>query len=274
MKLIFFLVSLSISTAATAKTSSPTQASSPEKTKLQQNIDKVKDAASKAEEIIEEKAAEAKKAIQETATEIKAETILAQANSLSTREASKAGAFAQLSLFDLIVPGKYGFSAYKHYNGKQYEAEYLRGTMSVPLIIADIGSITDQRFTLRIRKFSEASNFNWYWGLTYFAFDAKLGSDLLNSLAPGQTIAEVDLARHRSLGLDLGLGHRWHFKNNVALGVDWVSWSQPLTTLKKDIPFLKSSGSQIAKEKVEKALNIAAYVPRFSIIRLSVGYVF
>lgn len=150
----------------------------------------------------------------------------------------------------------------------------LRGTMSVPLVIADIGSVTDQRFTLRIRKFSTNGNFNWYWGVTYFAFDAKLGSDLLSSIAPGQPIPNVDLAHHRALGLDLGLGHRWHFKNNVALGVDWISWAQPLTTLEKDIPFLKSSSNQAAKEKVKKALGIAAYVPRFSLVRLSVGYVF
>ena len=197
-----------------------------------------------------------------------------QLNSGLIREESVAGIFALLSPLDLVVPGKYGLSAYKNYNEKQYEAEYLRGTLSVPKVITDIGSVTDQRLTVRIRKFSETSNFNWYWGVTYFAFDAKLGSDLLNTVAPGQPISEVDLVRHRAFGIDLGLGHRWHFKNNLALGIDWVSWSQPLTTLEKGIPFLKSSGSQSSKEKVEKAFNIVAYVPRFSILRLSAGYIF
>lgn len=184
------------------------------------------------------------------------------------------GFLAQYSLFDLIVPSKYGSLVYRQYEGKLYEAEYLRGTMSVQIIIANIGSFTDQRFTLRVRKFSPTGNFNWYWGVTYFSFDANIGAEFLNTISPGQSVPNVDIARHRALGFDLGLGYRWHFANNFAFGVDWISWSQPLTTLEKDIPFLKSSGAQSAKDKVEKALNVAAYTPRLSILKLSLGYVF
>ena len=114
MKLIFFLVNISIFTAASAETSSPTQVLPPEKTQMRKKVDKVKEAAIKAEEAIIEKVAETKKAIQETATEIKDDAVKSHANSVSTREASTAGIFAQLSPLDLIVPGKYGLSAYKY----------------------------------------------------------------------------------------------------------------------------------------------------------------
>lgn len=63
------------------------------------------------------------------------------------------GVSVQYSLLDLIVPSKYGISGHRNYNGHMFEAEYIRGTMSVPLIIADIGSVTDQRFTVRQRRF-------------------------------------------------------------------------------------------------------------------------
>lgn len=171
---------------------------------------------------------------------------------------------------DLLIPGKFG--AHMGYNAdanRSYELEYIRGSLSVPFIIDDLGSLVDDRISFNVRQFS-GGTFNFFYGLDYIRFRLKLGNDLLGRLNPGVP-SEVNVLELASLGAHVGLGNRWALRKNVMFGVDWVAWTQPLyRTVRKD-PFLTYASDANDKDNVRDTLRIVEYFPRFTILRLSLG---
>jgi len=187
------------------------------------------------------------------------------------------GVLVHYSYLDLIIPSKYGitFSKNSEDRNTQYEIQYLRGSISIPFIVEDLGSMTEQRLSLLKRNFSNTSNFNWFYGISYNKFDISLGVKYLNTLAPGQNVYNYELIDIQTLGLDLGFGHRWYYKNGLTIAVDWAAISQPLALLKKEAPYTEgSNSSNDNKDSVNTALKIISYFPRMSFFKLSLGYSF
>lgn len=176
--------------------------------------------------------------------------------------------------YDLIIPSKFGFSfGLVSSSENTWEFEYLRGKVSSPVIIEDLGSMTDERYSIIRRSYFGFESFNLSYGLSYFSFAAHLGDRFLNSVS-GQSYPSIDLIQVKSLGLNVGVGNRWVWNQNFLFGVDWASWSQPLYVVKRESEFVDFATDQDDKDTVDRALSVVAYFPRFSIFKMQLGLLF
>jgi len=180
---------------------------------------------------------------------------------------------AEYAPLDLLIPNKIGLIAGLNDTAeKSWELEYVRGKFGVPFFIADLGSITDQRISLTKRSFFSYNSFNISYGITYFSFKAELGDKFLSSMtahAPSDEIVGME-----SWGVHLGVGNRWTFKKNITLGIDWISWAQPLLRAGRQDSYLSHSSNEDNNDDVDKALNIVAYLPRISVLKIQLGMMF
>src|SRR5690606_30674611 len=141
------------------------------------------------------------------------------------------------SPLDLLIPSKYGGTiGYTQNADTSWEFEYLKGSVSVPFLVDDLGKMTDERFSIIRRSYLGSNSFNISYGLTYFDFSMHLGNKLLDRVTGGGYPA-IDLVEVQSLGLNLGIGNRWIFNKNITFGVDWISWAQPFYVMKKKSAF-------------------------------------
>ena len=192
----------------------------------------------------------------------------------SRREASKYFGHIEYSHFDLIIPGKYGGAIGLIQNvNNTWELEYLRGSLSVPFLVKDLGSMSDERISLTRRSYFGSNSFNLYYGLTYFRFAIHLGDDLLNRVSGG-TYPSIDLIELETLGVNLGIGNRWAIDKRVTFGIDWISWFQPLVTTKRESPYLDYATDPDDRDNVDTALRIISYFPRLSFLKLQLGVQF
>lgn len=179
----------------------------------------------------------------------------------------------QYSPFDLLIPSKYGLNAGLIADpDNSWELEYLRGSIEVPFVIQNLGEMSDQKFSLSKRYYFGGNSFNLTYGLTYFDFSIHLGEKLLSQIQP--TYSSADLVQAQSLGFNLGIGNRWTFDHNITIGIDWISWGQPVFITNKKSDFIDSSANEQDKNDVDKALKIISYFPRFSFLKLQVGILF
>ncbi|MGZ3768020.1 MAG: hypothetical protein ACXVCP_05245 [Bdellovibrio sp.] len=177
------------------------------------------------------------------------------------------------SPLDLLIPSKYGVSLGLIVDAdRTWEFEYLKGSFSVPFVVEDLGEMTDERYSLIRRFYFGGNSFNFSYGLSYFDFSVHLGNKFLNQV--NANYPSVDLVQVDALGFNLAIGNRWTFDHNITLGVDWVSWAQPVFTTNKKSAFLDSSASQQDKENVDKALKTITYFPRLSFLKLQIGILF
>ncbi|MDZ4677453.1 MAG: hypothetical protein SGI74_08080 [Oligoflexia bacterium] len=194
-----------------------------------------------------------------------------------TRERrSQANYFALLnySFLDLLIPGKYGLTiGLLRDLDKSWEFEYLRGTMSVPFLITDLVKMTDERFSIIGRSYFGSNSFNLNYGLTYFNFSLNLGDKLMSRVSGG-AYPSMDLIAVQALGFNVGIGNRWTFKHNITLGIDWISWSQPVIITKRQAGFLDASSNQADKDAVENSIKYMAYFPRLLLLKLQLGILF
>lgn len=189
---------------------------------------------------------------------------------------SKANYFALLnySPLDLLIPSKKGLTLGLISSvEKTWEFEYLSGSVSVPFIIEDLGKMSDTRFSIISRSYSDNNSFNFSYGITYFDFSLHLGDRLLNGLSGG-TYPSIDLVEISSLGLNFAFGNRWSFEKNMTFGVDWISLAQPLYTLKKSSAFLDYATNQGDRDSVDKAMSLISYFPRVALFKVQFGILF
>jgi hypothetical protein len=185
------------------------------------------------------------------------------------------GYYAMLnySPIDLLIPSKFGVTAgLVKTNDTTWELEYLRGSLSVPFVVDDLGGMTDERFSL-IGRHYVGNSFNWNYGATYFAFKADLGSKFVDRL-PVDVPSEVKLIDIQALGFNLGLGNTWRFAENFIFGVDWIEWSQPVFILKKESSFSKYATNSGDIDIIDKAMNTASYFPRLTFLKVQLGMSF
>ncbi len=185
------------------------------------------------------------------------------------------GVLLTYSPMDFIIPNKIGGSLYFTSEDKlnQYEFQFLTSTLSAGGYSVDIASMTEQKFSFLNRNFSQDSNFNFYYGLSYVTLEAQLGSDYLSSV-PANERPNADMMKIHVLALDLGIGNRWYFDNGLILGADWIGVTQPITSLKKEQHFTDYSSNQSDKDDIDKFLNLATFLPRIYVLKLQLGYSF
>lgn len=191
----------------------------------------------------------------------------------SKETARRFNVMAEYSALDLILPSKIGGSlGYVESNAYTYELEYLSASLSPPSFIEDVGSFTDRRISLVVRSYADRNSFNFHYGLAYFDLQVHVGSKYLQS-SSGRP-ANLDLLASRSLGLILGVGNRWILPHGFTLGVDWISWSQPLIIVEKKSDLLQYIQNQQDRDVLETLLSTVGYFPRFTILKLAIGYTF
>jgi hypothetical protein len=178
------------------------------------------------------------------------------------------------SPIDLIIPNKVGLHiAWKKSTTEFWEFEALSGKVAVPYLIADLGKMTDNRYSLLLRTKESDSSFNLTYGVTFFDFSIVLGDRFLNSLSGSQAFA-VDVVQEQSLGVSFGFGNRWNLGDSSYVGVDWFTWSQPLISINNKAPFLDRSAQTTEKDDVERATKILSYFPRISLLKVYLGFRF
>jgi hypothetical protein len=178
------------------------------------------------------------------------------------------------SPFDLLIPSKYGFTlGYIKSKEKTWEFEYLRGSISVPFIVEDLGKMTDERFSLMARSFFGGNTFNMSYGLSYFDFSLHLGDKLINRVSGG-SYPSIDVVDIQSLGFNLAIGNRWTFDHNITFGVDWISWAQPVYVTNKKSLFLDYASNQEDRDAVDKSMKVISFFPRLAFLKLQLGMQF
>lgn len=189
------------------------------------------------------------------------------------REKKKHGVLFNYSYLDLWIPSKWGFSyAYAYNKSQTFELEFLQGGISSPIIIDDLGSITDQRFTLGYRSYDNNNSFHAIYGIYYSKIKASLGPAFLATVSGDSSAFNVvDI---QNLGLTYGLGNRWQLENNLTYGIDWFVINLPILNLKKDSPFVDQTQSQSKKDDVENAIKFFNKIPTITLLKLSIGLSF
>lgn len=178
------------------------------------------------------------------------------------------------SPLDLLIPSKWGAKVGGETPGElAWEVEYLRGAWETPFIIADLGQMTDERFSLIFRSYGQRKSFNFHFGVTYFAFKANLSPKFLDTV-PAQVDTSYEVVRVESVGFNLGLGHRWHWGKHFHFGVDWLSWAQPVFITKNQSEIKDLTNDEDTKDTISDAVRIANYVPRLLSLKVFLNYSF
>ncbi|UYL09244.1 hypothetical protein B9G69_001470 [Bdellovibrio sp. SKB1291214] len=190
------------------------------------------------------------------------------------REAESYFVLGSYSGVDLLIPGKYGATVGAIQSADNtWEIEYLRGSVAVPVVVADLGSMRDERISLIRRSYFGGNSFNLSYGLSYYNFTLHLGDDILSRVTSGY-YPNMGMIQIEALGLNVALGNRWIFRKNITLGVDWFSWSQPLHVTHVSAEYLNHATNQQDIDNVQKGIDIISHFPRFAAIKFQLGILF
>lgn len=174
---------------------------------------------------------------------------------------------------DLLLPSKIGGTlGWMTSEKAAWEFEYTRGSVAVPFLIKDLGKLEEDRFSL-VRRWGGLTGFNWYFGAFYHRFRLTLGDEIMNRLSGG-AYPSLSLLTIEGVGSVLGCGYRWLYSDRWLLGLEFIAWSQPWITTKRDAGFMDLVTNQNDKDNVDTALKVIQYFPRLSILKLSAGYAF
>lgn len=211
--------------------------------------------------------------IVEVFKEGKEQVVQALSHSRLVRSNSNYFAIGNFAPVDLILPSKFGLTLGIVSNADYtWELEYLKSSVSVPFLVDDIGEMTDERLSVIRRNYFGTETFNLSYGLSYNRFKVHIGSKYLAYIATN--IPDVDLMQIDSLGFNVGIGNRWIFSNRWMVGVDWVSWAQPVFTTKYNNKYSDYSTDEDSKDTVDTVAKLIRWVPRITLLKLQVGYSF
>ncbi len=212
--------------------------------------------------------------VNQTTTEETTETVegaVGQAG--DRRQDSRFDVLVEYSPLDLILPSKIGGSlGYVESSAYTFELEYLGASISPPAFLENVGGFTDRRISLVVRSYGDRNSFNFHYGLSYFDMQIHVGSKYLQS-SSGRP-ADVDLLASRSLGFVVGVGNRWVLPHGFTVGVDWISWSQPLIIVEKNSDLLKYIQDQHDRDVLESLISTIGYFPRFTVLKVGLGLTF
>lgn len=187
-----------------------------------------------------------------------------------SRKASSATVLLSYSPLELVLPSKTGATVAWHKDADTlYELDYSYSSVSAGAQHLDLASMKETRISLLKRNFGGGA-FHWFWGANYNSFRASIAETFMNTATNGTS----DVFNVETLGLTIGVGHRWVFYDRFSFGVDWFSWAQPVVILKKEAPFVDNSTSQQNKDDIDTALKIVGYFPRWAAFKMYLGYSF
>lgn len=192
--------------------------------------------------------------------------------SAAKRAAGSGQLLLNYSSADLIIPGKWGATAtWIDGPDSSLDFEYLTGSLSFPFLVDELGELRDSRFSLIRRSYAEKGNFNFFYGLAYHKFHVKVGSEILNRIGNVPFIDVMDL---ETLGVVLGIGHRWVFDHNITLGIDWISLSQPVMRTRRNIPIMQYVRNSGDRHDLDTVIRFGEFFPRIVLLKLQVGFTF
>lgn len=175
---------------------------------------------------------------------------------------------------DLLIPGKYGFTAGLVRGGPEtWELEFLTGGAGLPWVLKDLGRMSDRRLSLLRRSYFAGNSFNLSYGLSHTSFSLQLGSGIMNRVSGGR-YPSLDLIEVETLAANVGIGNRWVFRERITLGVDWLSWTQPLYVLRRKDDFLRKGTNREDRDEAGKATSLITYFPRFAALKVQLGILF
>jgi hypothetical protein len=164
--------------------------------------------------------------------------ITGELSSKDWRRDKRFALFVNYAAFDLFLPGKKGASAvFMESEDNSWELEYLKADIAVPLLIQNLGAIEETRISLLKRSFWGSNSFSGYFGLSFNSLSVTLGDELLSKLTNG-AVPNSNLLVLNSIGLNAGVGNRWTIWKGVTYGADWIGFSQPLLTTRRDAKVL------------------------------------
>ena len=221
----------------------------------------------------EKKDALPKQAPQQPPPEAQPDKSTASMTSRELRELNRHSFLVNYSFFDTWIPGKYGATyAFNASPSGSWEVEYLRGSISVPFFIEDLGKITDQRLTLMYRSFSQRNSFSFLYGANYSSFKFQLGPDYLATITGGNA-STFDVVSVETLGITWGMGNRWQI-NKAIISFDWFVINIPVVVLESEAPFLEATASESSKEDIRDVLDIIEKFPTLAILKFQLGFSF
>lgn len=176
------------------------------------------------------------------------------------------------SPFDLVIPNKVGLLFGWHRELRHsYEIEYLRGSVGLPGPLEKFGAVTEDRLTFVRRSYLGTSSFNFLYGLNFNRFESHIGSAILNRATGGQS---VDLIALETLGGTIGIGNRWVISDRFLLGVDWLTYAQPLIVTRSQSDVLNLTNGSSDAGDLESGFKYVKYFPRLSFLKLQLGFQF
>jgi hypothetical protein len=188
---------------------------------------------------------------------------------VESRRLHSATVLLHYSPLELLLPSKIGATfAWHRDEDTLYELEYSHSSVKASIESADLSSMEETRISLLKRNFGGGA-FHWFWGVNYNSTNAHV-SPLLMGTSQGNS----DLIDVQTLGLTIGVGHRWVFKENFSFGVDWFSWAQPLVSLKRSASFVDETNNSEYRDDVDTALKVIGYFPRWAAFKFYLGYSF
>ncbi len=242
---------------------------------IESSVPKNKSLIEKLADSAEEEAPETSEKIEKSAEKVTEKVNEVLDKTKSRRSVVNYSVLGNYSYLDLLIPGKYGVSlSYIPSEKTTWELEYLKGSISVPFVVNDLGGMTDTRISLIKRSYSSSNSFNFSYGLSYFSFNVHLGNDLLDSLSAGVIRSSYDILEVSALGFNLALGNRWIIEKNITIGVDWLSWAQPVFVTSKKQDYIDHTTDSNDKDRAEDAMKIITYFPRLTLLKLQLGISF
>lgn len=176
------------------------------------------------------------------------------------------------SIFDLVIPNKLGVVAgWQKAMGHAYEFEYLKGSVGLPGPLEKFGNVTEDRFTWIRRSYFHTNSFNLFYGLHFNRFESHVGGAILNRVTGGQS---VDLLALESWGSTIGIGNRWVAGERVSLGIDWITYSQPLIVTRSQSDLFNAANDSSDSNDLKSGFNYVKNFPRISIFKVQLGFLF
>lgn len=186
------------------------------------------------------------------------------------RERSSGTLMAGYQVLATWIPFKWNLSYSYLFDRKwSVELEWSRGSYGIGAFGFDAARITENRYTLMVRRYV-GNSFHFILGGFKNDFHGELGDRILKDM----TDTSIDDFRVQGMGFTFGLGNRWQWNNGFTLGIDWFRLNVPLFEKKVDNEVLKNINDnndlRIVKDAIQKVKNI----PTFVLLGLNLGYSF
>ena len=172
------------------------------------------------------------------------------------------------SLFDMWIPGKIGASVSYGDDKKKYNFEYQKMAYNFDFFVADLGEVSDSRYTFALRSFSYNNSFNYYYGVTLNKVHVQLGSSWYADLG-----ARYDAISVTTFNFMWGVGNQIQFSKNFYFEIDWVKVYFPLFITDKQTDILEKLGDE-NKEKLDDMIDSLSSIPTMTLLQVGIGYRF